>query len=152
MKAWSALASAAALSALAGCNSAGGGGTASNSASNAASNASDGKDAAGNSSAEATGGKDTAGATPASSGLATLDRSFLVGRWTDDGADCNKATEFAHDGRFIAANGGNGLWNLEGDQLTLTGGATVTMRLRAIDNNTMMVTNPDGSLGRSTRC
>ena len=45
----------------------------------------------------------------------------MMGRWTDDGEDCSKAIEFTQDGRFVAANGGTGLWNLEGDRLTMTG-------------------------------
>ena len=150
MKAWSALATAAAaLLALAGCNQSGG--AANNSASNASSNASGDKDGDGNS-AEATGGKDTAGATPASGGTPTLDRTFLVGRWTDRG-DCSDVIEFTQDGRFIT-DGGNagGLWNLEGDRLTMTGRATATIRITPIDQNTMTVINVDGSLGRSTRC
>jgi hypothetical protein len=155
MKAWSALASATILIALAGCNQLSGGGNANNSTSNAASNASGGKDGGGNSteaaSAESTGGKDAAGATPASSGAPTLDRSFLVGRWTDNG-DCSDVIEFTQDGRFIAANGGGGLWNLDGDRLTMTGRATATIRITPIDNDTMTVINTDGSLGRSTRC
>jgi hypothetical protein len=151
MKAWSALASATALLALAGCNQPGGGGNASNSASNAVGNASGGKDGAGNGSAEAAGGKDTAGATPAGSGIPTLDRSFLVGRWSDKG-DCSDAIEFTQDGRFLTASGGGGLWNLDGDRLTMTGNATATIRITPVNNDTMTVINVDGSLGRSTRC
>jgi len=155
MKAWSALTSATALIALAGCNQLGGGGNANNSASNAVGNASGGKDSAGNSTAdastEATGGKDGAGATPASSGGATLSRTFLVGRWTDNG-DCNNVITFNQDGSFVTAEGGGGLWNLDGDRLTMTGRATATIRLAPIDQDTMTVINNDGSLGRSTRC
>ncbi|MBV9881562.1 MAG: hypothetical protein JO276_00970 [Sphingomonadaceae bacterium] len=92
------------------------------------------------------------GAVPASSsGTAQLDRTYMLGRWTDDN-DCNNVIEFTQDGRFIAANGGTGLWNLEGDQLTMTGRDTATIRVRPIDQNTMTVINTDGSLGRSTRC
>jgi len=157
MKALAIPASAALLIALAGCNQLGaGGGDANNSASNAAAgNASVGKDSGGgNSSAEASGGKDmAAGAIPASSGPVTLDRTYVMGRWADDGEDCANAIEFTQDGRFITGNGnGGGLWNLDGDRLTMTGRATATIRIVPIDQNTMTVVNPDGSLGRSTRC
>lgn len=109
------------------------------------------KDATGGNAAEAAGGKDDAGAP----GAATLDRAFLVGRWTDDG-NCSTTgptvAEFRSDGRFVAANGTGGLWNLAGDRLTLTGSSTLTLQVVPIDQNTMTVVNPDGSLGRSTRC
>jgi hypothetical protein len=154
MKAWAIAASAAFLAALAGCNQ--GGGNAANGASNAVGNASGGKDGAGNSAAanpgaEATGGKDGA-AAPAASGAVNLDRTFLVGRWSDDG-NCDDVIVFNQDGSFVTDNGnGGGLWNLDGDRLTMTGRATATIRLAPIDQNTMTVINADGSLGRSTRC
>jgi hypothetical protein len=155
MKAWATLISAAALAALAGCNQAGG--NASNSASNAAANATDGKDGAGNSAAAdagtaTPGGKDPAGATPASSGAINLDRTFLIGRWSDTGDCRGDVITFNQDGSFLAANGGGGLWNLDGDRLTMTGRATATVRVAPIDQDTMTVINADGSLGRSTRC
>ena len=62
------------------------------------------------------------------------------------------AVEFLGDGRFVAANGAEGLWHLSGDRLTLQGERTVTMQLDPIDHNVMNVVNSDGSLGRSTRC
>ena len=151
-----ALASAAVLITLAGCNQRGG--SANDSSANAAAgNESGGKDSAGGNSAapaasaDASGGKDTGGAAPASTGSATLDRAFVVGRWSDNG-DCSDVIEFTQDGRFITANGAGGLWNLDGDRLTMTGRATATIRLAPIDQNTMTVINADGSLGRSTRC
>jgi hypothetical protein len=91
------------------------------------------------------------GAVPASSGTIRLDRTFLLGRWTDDN-DCDNVIEFNQDGGFVAANGGTGLWNLDGDRLTMTGNQTATLRVVPIDQNTMTVINADGSLGRSTRC
>ncbi|TMJ19978.1 MAG: hypothetical protein E6G92_09540 [Alphaproteobacteria bacterium] len=151
-----ALASAAVLITLAGCNQRGAGANDS-SANAAAGNASGGKDSAnGNSAASneiagVSGGKDSGGAAPAGTGPVTLDRAFVVGRWSDDG-DCSDVIEFTQDGRFITANGAGGLWNLDGDRLTMTGRATATIRLSPIDQNTMTVINADGSLGRSTRC
>lgn len=148
---------AAALAALAGCNQLGiGGGNANSSNANAAGNGSAGDKEGGNAAApaaDAGGGKlnEGGGATPAAANGATLDRAFIVGRWTDT-EDCGDAIEFSQDGRFIAANGGTGLWNLEGDELTMSGSATATIRIVPVDRNTITVINPDRSLGRSTRC
>jgi hypothetical protein len=92
------------------------------------------------------------GAIPASSsGAVQLDRTYMLGRWTDDG-DCNKAIEFDQDGRFTALDGSTGLWNLDRDQLTVTGSATLMFRIVPIDQNAMTVVSNDGSLSRSTRC
>lgn len=155
MRAIATLTAAAALLALTACDRLGiGGGDAANASANAAGNASDAsKDPAANTSAAAgTDGKDmAAGATPAASGGATLDRNYIVGSWTDNG-DCSVAVDFGADGRFLANNGSEGLWNLAGDRLTMTGSSTLTLQIVPIDQNTMNVVNPDGSLGRSTRC
>ncbi|HYI63668.1 MAG TPA: hypothetical protein VEW71_02160 [Allosphingosinicella sp.] len=159
------LAAAAALLALGGCErlGIGGGGNASANDSASAGNASGGgKDPAGEAQANAAaaggdvvgdGRKDlAAGAIPASSGGATLDRAFVAGRWTDTD-DCGSAVEFSPDGRFIANDGNEALWNLVGDRLIVTGSRTLTMQVARIDQNTMAVVNPDGTLGgRSTRC
>jgi hypothetical protein len=158
MKGIAIVAAGAALLALAGCNRAG------TNANNASANAAAGNgsaakpadNAAANQAAPQTAdaGKLNAGggATPAtSSGTVQLDRTFMLGRWTDDN-DCNSVIEFTQDGRFIAANGGTGLWNLDGNQLTMTGNQTATIRVVPIDQNTMTVVNANGSLGRSTRC
>jgi hypothetical protein len=80
-----------------------------------------------------------------------LDRGFLIGLWTDND-DCSEVIEFTAEGRFIAANGGEGLWLLEGDRLTMSGSGTSTIRLIPVDRDTVTVVNADGSLGRSTRC
>ncbi len=163
MKAIATVAAAAALMALTACDQLGLGGLGGNAAAgndtagNAAGNASGGKPGeAGNSAAAqpaAAGDKDpAAGAVPAAAaGPVTLDRAYVMGRWTDDG-DCGNAVEFGSDGRFTAANGAGGLWHLAGDQLTMTGSGTLTLQIVPIDQNTMNVVNPDGSLGRSTRC
>jgi hypothetical protein len=157
MKVIAILAAAAALVTLAGCERLGiGGGSANNSANAAAGNAAGGgKEAgAGNSAAPAAdAGKDpAAAATPAAAGGVVLDRTFMMGRWADAGEDCGEAIEFTQDGRFVAGNGGTGLWNLEGDRLTMTGRDTATIRIVPIDQDTITVINADGSLGRSTRC
>jgi hypothetical protein len=155
MKAIATLTAAAAVLALAGCDrlGIGGGGDSANLSANAAANASDAsKDPASNQAAAA-GSKDPAadGAAPAAAGGVRLDRAYVAGRWTDNG-DCSVAVDFAEDGRFTANNGAGGLWNLEGDRLTMSGSSTLTLQIVPIDQNTMNVVNPDGSLGRSTRC
>lgn len=151
------LAALAALAALGGCNKLGVG--AGNTATaNAAGNASGSKDSgstatANTSSGAGLGDKDSSGtATPASaSGAPALDRAYVTGRWSDK-EDCSDAVEFTADGRFVTADGRGGLWNLQGDEMTMSGNGTVTMRIVPIDQNTMTVVNTDGSLGRSTRC
>jgi hypothetical protein len=93
-------------------------------------------------------------AIPAASTLMpTVDRAFLIGRWTD-GHDCHEAGQFTADGRYTNNAGQNAAWTLDGDQLTLTfdGAAPRTVRVDAADQNTLNVVNPDGTTGRSTRC
>jgi hypothetical protein len=76
--------------------------------------------------------------------------AFLVGRWTDTG-DCTKTIEFLSDGRFTTA-AGNGMWTLNGDRLTFQGSSTVSAQIAAPNQDTIMLTHADGSVGRSTRC
>jgi hypothetical protein len=85
--------------------------------------------------------------------LPAVDRAFLIGRWTD-ARDCDEAGEFAADGRFTNAAGLSATWSLDGDRLTVTfaGASPRTLRVSALDQNTLNVVNPDGSIGRSTRC
>jgi hypothetical protein len=159
MKGIAILAAAAAMLTMAGCNRLGvGGGNANASANAAAGNAAVAKPADGAATNQAAAqtadaGKLEAGggAIPASSSGVVLDRTYMMGRWTDDD-DCDKAIEFTQDGRFIAANGGTGLWNLDGDRLTMSGNGTATIRISPVDQNTITVINGDGSLSRSTRC
>jgi len=153
MKGIAIVAAAAVVLTLAGCNR---GATNANATANAAAgNAAKPADGAANQAAAQTAdaGKlnEGGGAIPAGSSTIRLDRTFLLGRWTDDN-DCDNVIEFNQDGGFVAANGGTGLWNLDGDRLTLTGNQTATLRVVPIDQNTMTVVNADGSLGRSTRC
>ena len=140
---------AAALVALGGCNRSGG--TANASVNTAgASNAAAANSAAAKPGDSAGTQSAAAGSTPAA-GANQVDRAYLVGRWTDDG-NCANAMELAQDGRFTTKDGGGGLWNLEGDEVTLSGGRTLSVRVAAIDHNTITIIHPDGSLGRSTRC
>jgi hypothetical protein len=162
MKGITILAAAAAMLGLAGCNMAGRSDNLSaNAASgNAAASSKPADGAAANAAAPQTAdaGKLNAGggAVPASStGTAAsgirLDRTFIMGRWTDDG-NCEKPTEFSQDGRFITPDGNTGLWNLDGDRLTLTGNRTIGFRVVPLDPNTINIVHDDGSLGHSTRC
>jgi hypothetical protein len=80
-----------------------------------------------------------------------LTRAYVVGRWTDKG-DCSDGVDFTSDGRFTTQNGAGGLWNLQGDRLTMTGTSTLTLQIVPVDQDTMNVVNQDGSVGRSTRC
>ena len=53
-------------------------------------------------------------AIPASSTLTpSVDRAFLIGRWTD-GRDCHEAGQFSADGRYTNTAGQNAAWTLEG--------------------------------------
>jgi hypothetical protein len=93
-------------------------------------------------------------AIPATSTLTpTVDRAFLIGRWTD-ARDCHESGQFTADGHYTNTAGQSAAWTLEGDRLTLSfeGAAPRTLRVSAADQNTLNVVNPDGSAGRSTRC
>ena len=81
-----------------------------------------------------------------------LDREFLVGRWGDNG-DCTQDLVLNGDGSFQSYSGGEGVWSLEGNRLRMTGKAdTLELELDVIDQNTLRVTNPNGSVGSSQRC
>lgn len=81
----------------------------------------------------------------------TVTRKFLLGRWTDND-DCRVTIEFRSDGTFVTATGGEGLWALVGDELIFQGQRTVSARIAASDENTIVLTHGNGSVGRSTRC
>jgi hypothetical protein len=167
MKAIATMAAAAALLGLAACDRLGqGAGTASNDKAGGA--RADKAHAANRGAARANGTAATGGLASAQQGLAgnpnviptsstlalpAVDRAFLIGRWTD-ARDCDEAGEFAADGRFTNAAGTSATWALDGDRLTVTfaGASPRTLRVSALDQNTLNVVNPDGSIGRSTRC
>lgn len=82
-----------------------------------------------------------------------IDRAYMIGRWSDDDDDCDRAADFFADGRFVPATGPEGLWSLSGDRLSIVSqGNTFTVQLVPIDRDSMTVVNADGSLGQSTRC
>ena len=79
-------------------------------------------------------------------------RFAYAGRWTDTN-DCTTVTVLGEDGVFIAPNGARGTWDVQGDQLSLSGpGGQVSWRVYLSDPNTMVLTSPDGSQSQSTRC
>lgn len=81
-----------------------------------------------------------------------LSPAALVGRWGDNG-DCTKDIVFNADGTFGSYNGGTGRWSLNGDRMTMSGaGGVFEVRVQVIDANTLMIQNPDGSIGTSQRC
>ena len=80
-----------------------------------------------------------------------LSRAFLIGTWADD-EECEEGMQLLGDGRFFGEGGVNGIWYLEGDELTLTSENAVTVRVVLIDRDTIGLINSDGSLGESTRC
>lgn len=158
-------AAAAILAALPACDMVGGNRGASNStaekneAAGDSGSESNSSDEADGNAASARGGKDTAGAGdtgsagPASPFTGEVTRAYLAGRWTDTG-NCSDVTEFTRDGRFIANNGGGGIWSLNGDTLVFQGaqGARATLRVEAMDENTIVTTDEAGAISRSTRC
>ena len=112
------LALAMAVTALGACNSG-----ATDEAANGAANAASGNEAAAPANAPAgaaTPAATSANVATAGAGGSTLDRAYMVGRWTDDG-DCaaGSTTEFRADGSFLFPWGDTGQWTLAGDQLTL---------------------------------
>ena len=81
-----------------------------------------------------------------------LDRAFLIGRWGDNG-DCTKDITLNADGSFTAYTGGEGQWSLSGSTMRMAGKqSTLDVEVERIDQNTVRITNPDGSVGTSQRC
>src|SRR5215217_4499115 len=78
-------------------------------------------------------------------------RSFLVGRWTDNG-DCSDYVDFLSDGRFVTSAGANGRWTLSGNRLTFRGTQTITATLGRTGDNSISLPPDDGSVGASPRC
>ena len=79
-------------------------------------------------------------------------RALLIGRWAD-GGNCAGGTEFRDDGTFTSADAGTGRWEQSNEYLTLTGDrATVELAVQEIDRTDMVTINPQGRIGRWTRC
>lgn len=92
--------------------------------------------------------------TPQPAPVATgIDANLIPGRWTDSG-DCSTALEFTADGRVIAANGETGVWQLNGDQLTVISdaGEAETVRLTSIDQSAAYSIDAQGTVHSSQRC
>lgn len=94
------------------------------------------------------------GKSDSAEGLASaplsLNRTFLIGLWTDDD-DCEHAVEFLGDGRYFSGSSG-GIWQLDGNELTLTSDNILVIRVVPLDDDTIGVLGEDGSVGESTRC
>ena len=94
-------------------------------------------------------------AVPAQSGKPgepPITAEFLVGRWGDNG-DCTKFVIIRSDGTFLSYTGGEGSWRLTGDRLVFSGAnGDHVMQVRREGNGTLIITNPDRSIGRSQRC
>ena len=80
------------------------------------------------------------------------ERAEFAGRWTETG-DCSNVTALNADGTFVVPDGGQGNWDVEGSQLTLTGpNGSATAAIYLNDANTMLVTTNDGNTTTLTRC
>ena len=92
-----------------------------------------------------------ADASGAVSGDLTLNRDFMVGRWTEMGDCAMDAAEFRADGSFVFPWGDRVPWQLDGNRLTVTGNQnpfTVTV----VDRNSLRVDKGGGSVRTWTRC
>lgn len=89
---------------------------------------------------------------PLHSATALVSSEMLVGRWGDNG-DCTKDITFAADGAFRSYTGGSGRWSVAGDRLTMAGdGGTFVVQIQSVNEQQLIVGNPDGSFGISQRC
>lgn len=83
---------------------------------------------------------------------ATPTREFIVGRWDENG-DCAKDLTINADGTFTSYSGMSGHWTLEADTLSLNGeSGSFALRVAAGPNDNLMIGQPDGGFGSSTRC
>lgn len=81
-----------------------------------------------------------------------LTPALIVGRWGDNG-DCTKFVILRSDGTFLTHDGGQGAWRLRDDRLTFSGpNGERIVRVRREGLRTLVIVNPDGSVGRSQRC
>ena len=81
----------------------------------------------------------------------SVTRDFRDGRWSATG-NCADNIDFYADGSFVTSGGARGSWVLQGDTLRFIGNSEVSARVHAPDSNSVILTHPDGSIGRSTRC
>lgn len=100
---------------------------------------------------EAESANETANAA-ANLAAAPIDRSLLVGRWSDEFGCQGIITEFDEDGT-MRADGRVGSWSLEGSTLTVTGnGRTQEMRLTEVSTTDLDAEGEDGQMLHSYRC
>lgn len=80
-----------------------------------------------------------------------VDSEFIRGLWSDK-EDCRERIDFRADGQFVNDDGSHGTWRIDGDNLTLTGTSSVTVRIVPQSRDEITVVNPDSTLGWSRRC
>jgi hypothetical protein len=98
--------------------------------------------------ADASGKPGDSGATQAN----LITPQFLLGRWGDNG-DCTKDIVFNGDGTYRSYTGGVGQWQISGDTIVMSGaGGTFSLQMQLIDQDHLLLRNPDGSTGTSQRC
>lgn len=89
--------------------------------------------------------------TACSAAAPTDPHAAIVGLWGDNGS-CVAPIDMRADGSFDFG-GRIGHWQLEGDQVTMSGpAATQTATITWQDNDHFTLTHPNGSVGRSQRC
>ncbi len=94
----------------------------------------------------------TANGKPSATAPMSLTPAMLVGRWGDNG-DCTKDIVLNDDGTFRSYAGGGGTWSLRGDRMTMNGAnGTFEVGVSVLNQRTLVITNPDGSVGTSQRC
>jgi hypothetical protein len=97
-------------------------------------------------------GKPDVGSAPAAAPSSGITAAALIGRWGDNG-DCTKDIVFDANGTFRSYTGGSGTWSLNGDIITMSGsGGTFTLRVQSLNDQQLLIGNPDGSIGISQRC
>jgi len=95
--------------------------------------------------------KPAAAAAPAQRAI-PVTAAALVGRWGDNG-DCRRLVVFRADGTFRSYTGGEGIWRLAGNRLTMTGANGSFVRVvERIDRVRLRLTGPNGVAGVSQRC
>lgn len=79
-----------------------------------------------------------------------INRTFIVGRWTDNG-NCGNSVVFKNDNTFTSG-ATTGRWTLQGETLTFLAGNTAKMIVRGVGKDRILLVYPDGRLAQSVRC
>lgn len=75
----------------------------------------------------------------------------IVGSWSDDGNCAHIAMRISEDGSYVSGPN-SGHWKIEGDQLVLTGRATVSATIHWVDRDHLDLSTQSGEEGVSVRC